>query len=459
MESWLPNLTNLERLNLGNTGISEISPLAVSTNLTWLHLGRNNISDLSPLSGLTKLTELWLLENDISDPSPLSGLTNLTRLLLESNDITDVEALGGLVSLSDLDLKFNRVTDISTLRGLTGLTRLDLRGNPLGDLSINDHIPALQDSGVSVLFDSFRKGDYDIELVFPENFTESQRGVLQYVARRWMAVIVGDVPDYEFTQGWSRTCADQSYEIPAGERIDDLRIYIGTFEGGAAVGYGGPSLPRQETELPVLGCMAFNLSDANLLITGLHEIGHVLGFGAIWNKLGFLQNPNGDAHFNGPLAIAAFDEAGGSGYPRAKVPVHRGDLAHWRGSVLRGELMIAGGGSSLSAITVQSLADLGYGVDASQADAYTLPGAVSAQAAGTAATVIASTPGDAPLWEGMEGAGPSAARAFDLSGNSLTGYPVPPFQASATRRCGLDLRSEPLRVIDRGGRVIRVIDD
>ena len=97
----------------------------------------------------------------------------------------------------------------------------------------------------------------------------------------------------------------------------------------------------------------------------------------MWNHLGFLQDSGGaDPHFNGPLAIEAFDAAGGTNYTAgAKVPVDAYET-HWR---FGGELMGAGG-SALSAITVQSLADLGYVVDVSQADPFQLPSSAKAVA-------------------------------------------------------------------------------
>ena len=128
------------------------------------------------------------------------------------------------------------------------------------------------------------------------------------MARRWASVITEDLPDYEFAQGWSGRCGDHSYTIPSGERIDDLRIYMTTFDDDPdGVGFGGPTLLREETHLPVIGCMQFDLEKANLLITGLHEVGHVLGFGPVWADLGLIQDlsrddPNADTHFNGPLA-------------------------------------------------------------------------------------------------------------------------------------------------------------
>ena len=372
----LAELTNLTYLNFWENQIEDISALSGLTNLTGVGLGLNNVTDISALSGLTKLETLWLNNNNVTDISSLAGLTNLTELYLGTNSITDISALAELTSLMELDLASNNITDLAPLAGLTNLRNLDVRGNVLNDSSIAEHVPALESNGTVVLFDMrLSKGNFDIELVFLDDFTESQKRVLQYTALRWMAVIIEDVPEYEFTGVWSGQCGGQSFEIPSGERMDDLRIYVATSGQSPGIhGTGGIYVMREESHLPVVGCMTFDLSHANLLVTGLHEIGHVLGFASeMWNEFGFYQNPpNGDDHFSGPLAIAAFDAAGGSDYEGAKVPLRQGE-SHWRLSVLEGELMSPSGGGTLSAITVQSLADLGYGVDVAQADAYTLP--------------------------------------------------------------------------------------
>ena len=499
----LANLTNLTELYLWSNDITDISPLANLTNLTELYLADNNITDISPLANLTNLTELYLADNNITDISPLANLTNLTELSVAYNNFTDtdVSALTGLIHLVELDLRFNGITEISALAGLTSLERLNLRGNPLSDISIAEHVSALENMGVTVVFDSFRKGDFDIELIFVGSFAEKHRNMLQYVSRRWMAVIVEELPDYEFTQGWSGTCGGQSYEIPAGERIDDLRIYMTTFgedDYPDAVGWGEPSLLRDETHLPVLGCMAFDLERANLEITGLHELGHVLGFGAVWEDFGLIQDlswddVNADTHFNGPLAIAAFNDAGGRDYTGAKVPVEKMNGSHWRGNVFKwDELMLPWGGGALSAITVQSFADLGYGVDVSQADPYTLPGAsagkVSAKIA--AARPPVSGPGvniaranippsrgtdlygqgrisDGPSsifgdgrWRGrLESAERVWGRGmnFDLPDERTMWRAAPPAYTEPKLKCGVELRREPIYVVDPQGRIVRTI--
>ena len=333
--SALSGLANLYNLIFGANDIADISALSGLTNLRWLILEANSVADLSPLAGLRRIESLDLNRNDITNISPLSSLTSLTRLNLSYNKISDISALTGLTNLTRLELWFNRVEEITPLLGLTNLTELELRWNLLNDSSLNDYIPALENRGVRVFFTWLQKGDFDVELDFLDSFSDDEKYVLRLVARRWTSVIRADLPDYEFTDGWSGQCGDQSFTIPVGERIDDLRIYMTTFDvddNPNAVGWGGPRLLREQTHLPVLGCMGFDLERANLLITGLHEIGHVLGFGPIWNELGFYQNPpDGNEHFNGPLAISAFDDAGGRNYQGAKVPL--ADPAHWSGDV------------------------------------------------------------------------------------------------------------------------------
>ena len=488
----LSGLTNLTSLNLASNSISDISPLSGLANLQWLSLDHNQITDVSALSGLTHLHSLFLLNNTIADVSGLSSLIHLGQINLAYNSISDISPLSGLINLRVLNLDHNNIPDVSALSGLTNLRDLDLVGNLLNNASITEYIPALEKSGVEVLYHVLVKGDFDVELVFLDAFTEKYKRILHYAAKRWMAVIHEDLPDHQFAQAWSGQCWGRPFEIPSGERIDDLRIYVTTFEDGSTIGKGSPSLLRQETHLPAMGCMSFDTKRANPYSTGLHEIGHVLGFGAIWHNFDLLQEPGADAHFNGPLAIAAFDDAGGRNYTGAKVPVEKMDGTHWRFPVLEGELMGPYGGGVLSAITVQSLADLGYGVDVTQADAYTLPGVnagkpvtkVAVPTPVVSASRVYESSSDAsvlyrrhPFGQGWGADGrPSileyigrtvqrksterfwgGGRNLDLTEVRLSWQAAPPADAEPKLACGTGLSHQPIYVVDPQGRVVRTI--
>lgn len=69
--------------------------------------------------------------------------------------VTDME------SLTDLDLSNRNIRDLTGLESATNLTELNLTDNRLSSLSINTHIPALQDRGVEVLFDKRPTPDFD----------------------------------------------------------------------------------------------------------------------------------------------------------------------------------------------------------------------------------------------------------------------------------------------------------
>ena len=190
--SSVAGLTNLTRLFLQDNSISDISSLSGLTNLTVLSLGHNSISDISPVAGLTNLIELYLYGNSISDISPLAGLTNLTLLPLDNNSISDIAPLAGLTNLEILDLGSNSISDISPLAGLNQLGRLwllnnsisdisplvtntglgegdfvEVSENPLSSASINTHIPALQNRGVTVRFENLKPATLEYLLSIP----------------------------------------------------------------------------------------------------------------------------------------------------------------------------------------------------------------------------------------------------------------------------------------------------
>ena len=388
----LANLDKLEVLHLDSNEVSDIRPLANLTQLQILRLASNAISDIRPLADLDKLLHLYLNSNEVSDLRPLANLDKLQVLSLDSNTISDLRPLADLTQLRGLFLASNEISDLRPLTTLTHLVRLYVRYNFLSAASIYEHIPALQSRGVEVEFSSShlfteRESPFDIELVFLDDFTVEQQQLLRRVAERWASAIQMELPDYEFSTERSATCGDHSIRIPTGEQIDDLRIYMTKFDeitpsGQRVRGYGGPRLLRPSS-MPILGCIGIEQEIStrvyDLWNTGLHEIGHVLGIGTIWQDSGMLRGLNADAHFAGPQAIAAFDQAGGTNYRGAKVPTEQ-DGVHWRSNILSDELMVPSGNERIfSAITLGALSDLGYSVDFSAANPYVLPSPTAAK--------------------------------------------------------------------------------
>ena len=114
----------LERLELNNKDIGDLTGLEFAINLNWLALNDNNISDFSPIAGLIGLNELRFHNNPVSDLSPLKGLTNLTGMWFEGTQVADLSPLAALINLETLHFATEFVTNLSPLKGLTNLTGL-----------------------------------------------------------------------------------------------------------------------------------------------------------------------------------------------------------------------------------------------------------------------------------------------------------------------------------------------
>lgn len=161
----LTKLTNLQKLDLGDAGLTSIRGIDKLTNLSKLNLEGNHIRNLSPLRTMTQLTALNLsnlnnYEHHIRpDLRILEGMQNLRTLGLHSNSLgckhldtlgkltqlerlslldcklQTVESLEPLTNLQILDLTANELSDITPLSGMTELTWLKLHNNEIIDLS------------------------------------------------------------------------------------------------------------------------------------------------------------------------------------------------------------------------------------------------------------------------------------------------------------------------------------
>jgi len=235
---------------------------------------------------------------------------------------------------------------------------------------------------------------FDINLRFVAMPTVTQLATFNAAATRWETIITSDLTNIPLTVG-AGSC---SSAVPINETIDDLMITVRLepIDGpGQVLGSAGPCFTRTTGGLPILGAMRFDTADlANLEAAGsfgnviLHEMGHVLGIGTVWQSRGLLLNPSlpsspgADTHFTGAQALIGFNNIGGSTWTGgSKTPVENTQGgngtrdSHWREGVLQNELMtgfLNGGSNPLSQLTIRSLADLGYTVDVGQADAFSL---------------------------------------------------------------------------------------
>ena len=250
---------------------------------------------------------------------------------------------------------------------------------------------------------------YDIVIVHasPDLLSEGQRTAFERAEAFWEKAITGNLFWSTLRQHSLQSClARNGFDLAVrGDRVvDDLLIYadIREIDGrGGVFGGAGPCQIRADSGLPVVGTMYFDRVDMEGLEekgqldgTILHEMAHVIGFGAMWEHLGLLKEPAGtpgaDPHFVGPEALKAFKEIGGASYTLSKpVPVESVGgpgvwNGHWREFVFRTELMtsfIDSGLNPLSIVTLASMTDMGYtGIDMSLADEFMLPAATAADA-------------------------------------------------------------------------------
>lgn len=135
---------NLDTLDVGFNGITDLIPLFYLRTINILKLDNNNIDDLAPLRFFYELTELFISNNKIEGLSYISNFTKLTILFLNNNVIQDISSLSNLLNLKYLTLSGNPINNFEPLGNLDSLNAIELSDLEQFDFSYIKDISNLQ---------------------------------------------------------------------------------------------------------------------------------------------------------------------------------------------------------------------------------------------------------------------------------------------------------------------------
>jgi hypothetical protein len=256
--------------------------------------------------------------------------------------------------------------------------------------------------------------DFSIEIDFDDSIPTELRTVISIAADRWTSVIVGDLPDVQIEDG--RTIDDVLIQF----EVTDLQIGLAGLAGFTDIRVGTTSEPANGDPigggLPYRGKVILNsryIDSGDIEHVIAHEIGHVLGFGTLWqNDVGtFRELVEGigtdNPVFIGDNAVREFNQLFQnsdqsvplSSRSRTVPQTYDGRYGtHWQDTIFNtrdgaSELMTssfpldqnAGTTSNvfLSKVTVGALEDLGYSVNYAAAESFPMMNDGSGQSQST----------------------------------------------------------------------------
>jgi Leucine-rich repeat (LRR) protein len=167
--SVLSKLENLEDLRVNMTKLSDLAPIT-NLSLTTLVVPDNDIEEVNDAVGhMSTLERLDMENNRISDISDFNNLTSLKSSYLYNNNISDISSLSNLGNLEALLINGNRISDINPLKNMN-LKRLRINENPLPD-NYMEIVKQLSD------INTLRVNDIDVqEFEWMKNFVVREKG-------------------------------------------------------------------------------------------------------------------------------------------------------------------------------------------------------------------------------------------------------------------------------------------
>ncbi|MCT7991027.1 DUF4114 domain-containing protein [Laspinema olomoucense] len=323
---------------------------------TDVDTGGNNIANATQL--LPSATV------DVIDQVSAIDPTDIYRVESRYLDNAEFSVLSGEVSVSYLTPSGQLLSTQVLTKGThqlqlpanapeEAIVRIDRRGGNPATYVLSGFEPVVEES-------------FNINLEFDSPLTASQKQVMQAAAKNVAALIGKGLPS----------------AVVDGKIIDDLNIKISTANIDGTSGTQARTkidFMRYGSLLPAQSLVQFDAADiAELEKSGQlfdvvqHEFLHALGFGNLWEAKGLVNYPGTPlAQYNGENAVEEFQKLGGlTAFVSLETEGDGSAGLHWNEMLFQNELMTAdlngngsGGNAPISAVTLASLADLGYEVN------------------------------------------------------------------------------------------------
>ncbi len=185
----LRHLKQLERLNLKNNFLTDLSCLSGLTELREVTFDNNNVQDIEFTRNMMKLQHISGENSGVTDISPLAGKTELVSVFFGDTDgITDISPIKDSRGLVKVGFNEAQIGNIEALRDKPLLEMVCLSGCGLYDISPLESCPNLDEVfvGRNKLTDlSPLKGKKLSNLFFDNNMLAKGVETLEGISAKW----------------------------------------------------------------------------------------------------------------------------------------------------------------------------------------------------------------------------------------------------------------------------------
>ncbi len=316
-----------------------------------------------------------------------NNLANATQLIPSATeDVIDQVSSVDPSDIYRVDSRYLNGAKFSVLSGDLSVSYLTTSGQLLGTQSFSKgshklQLPANAPAEVIVKidqrnanpatyvlsgFESTATEPFNIDLEYETPLSASQQAIMQAAAKSVAGLIGKGLPS----------------AVVDGKIIDDINIKISTANIDGASGTQARTkidFMRYGSMLPAQSLVQFDAADiaelersGKLFSVVQHEFLHALGFGNLWEAKGLVDYAGTPlAQYNGGKAVDAFKDLGGLTDAISLETEGKGSAGlHWNEALFQDEVMTAdlnfsgkAGNAPISAVTIASLADLGYEVN------------------------------------------------------------------------------------------------